>query len=136
MADIVRKSKQPLASLSAFSYIPERRDESEQTYFGNQKKGVSVLTYDRIFRAPQGYNNKIHRDDREHAKSLGLNVNAEEMARSVPVLNSSHYGKRLHLNIDPINRSFVRVAHVHAEFYRKNGISKSVEEGYGTVVPD
>lgn len=34
-------------------------------------------TYDRLFRKENGYNNKLHRDDREHAKSRGLTVNNE-----------------------------------------------------------
>ena len=35
------------------------------------------LTYDRLFRKEYGFNNKLHRDDREHAKSRGLLVNDE-----------------------------------------------------------
>lgn len=34
-------------------------------------------TYDRLFRKEYDYNNKLHRDDREHAKSRGLTVNSE-----------------------------------------------------------
>lgn len=34
-------------------------------------------TYERLFRKEYGYNNKLHRDDREHAKSRGLVVNSE-----------------------------------------------------------
>lgn len=34
-------------------------------------------TYERLFRKEYGYNNKLHRDDREHAKSRGLVVNKE-----------------------------------------------------------
>lgn len=34
-------------------------------------------TYDRINRVVLGYDQKLHRDDREHAKSRGLKVNAE-----------------------------------------------------------
>ncbi|XP_055515246.1 uncharacterized protein CFAP90 isoform X2 [Leucoraja erinacea] len=67
----------PLSALSAFSFIPERRESNEITYFGNQKKEVSMLLYDRVFQVQQGYNNKIHRDDRENSGSQGLHVNAE-----------------------------------------------------------
>ncbi|XP_051872487.1 uncharacterized protein C5orf49 homolog [Pristis pectinata] len=116
----------PLSALSAFSFIPERRDANEITYFGNQKKEVSVLIYDQVFKVQQGYNNKIHRDDREYSHGQGLNVNTEETARTVPVLSSSLYGKRPHL--EPTNRSFVRVARVKAEFYRRNGIANYLEE--------
>ena len=34
-------------------------------------------TYDRINRVVLGYDQKLHRDDREHAKSRGLVVNDE-----------------------------------------------------------
>ena len=37
-------------------------------------------TYDRLFRKDLNYNNKLHRDDREHAKSRGLTVNSEVRA--------------------------------------------------------
>ncbi|XP_032894352.1 uncharacterized protein C5orf49 homolog [Amblyraja radiata] len=116
----------PLSALSAFSFIPERRESNEITYFGNQKKEVSILLYDRVFQVQQGYNNKIHRDDRENSGSHGLHVNAEEKVRIVPVLTSSFYGKRPQL--EPTNRNFVRVAHVQAEFYRRNGITNYLEE--------
>ena len=33
--------------------------------------------YDRQFHKAEGYNNKLHRDDRENAKSRGLTVNDE-----------------------------------------------------------
>ena len=34
-------------------------------------------TYDRIKHMEPGYNPKLHRDDRKHAKLRGLNVNLE-----------------------------------------------------------
>ena len=34
-------------------------------------------TYDRINHVVEGYDQKLHRDDREHAKSRGLQVNSE-----------------------------------------------------------
>ena len=40
-----------------------------------ERKGYD--TYDRLFRKQDGFNNKLHRDDREHAKSRGLHVNDE-----------------------------------------------------------
>ncbi|XP_067858022.1 cilia- and flagella-associated protein 90 [Heptranchias perlo] len=128
MTEITKRlnKKTPVSALSAFSFIPERRDPSELTYFGNQKKEVSVLIYDQVFKVQQGYNNKIHRDDREHSRSQGLNVIAEENARIVPVLTSTYYGKRPQL--EPTNRSFIRVARVQAEFYRRNGIANYLEE--------
>ncbi|KFV66564.1 Uncharacterized protein C5orf49, partial [Dryobates pubescens] len=57
-------------------------------------------TYDAIFKRPEGYNQKLHRCDREHAKSRGLNINEEEMARPVPLLSSSEYGRRINKPIE------------------------------------
>lgn len=37
--------------------------------------------YDCIFKRDPGYNQKLHRDDREHAKGLGLHVNQEVRLR-------------------------------------------------------
>ncbi|XP_072139115.1 cilia- and flagella-associated protein 90 [Mobula birostris] len=128
MTEISRRigKNTPLSALSAFSFIPERRDPNEITYFGNQKKEVSVLIYDQVFKVQQGYNNKIHRDDREYSHSQGLDVNAEEKARTVPVLSSSLYGK--HPQLEQTSRTFVRVARVQTEFYRRNGIANNLEE--------
>ncbi|XP_078395200.1 cilia- and flagella-associated protein 90 [Cetorhinus maximus] len=128
MEEITKRlnKKTPLSALSGFSFIPERRDPNELTYFGNQKKEVSMLLYDQVFKVQQGYDNKIHRDDREHSHSQGLNVNAEENARLVPVLSSSHYGK--HPPLEPPNRTFIRIARVQKEFYRRNGIANYLEE--------
>ncbi|XP_072366308.1 cilia- and flagella-associated protein 90 [Scyliorhinus torazame] len=128
MTEITKRlsKKMPLSALSGFSFIPERRNPNELTYFGNQKKEVSVLFYDQVFKVQQGYNNKIHRDDRERSYGQGFNVNAEEQTRIVPVLTSSHYGKRPPLEAP--NRTFVRIARVQTEFYRRNGIANYLEE--------
>jgi hypothetical protein len=45
------------------------------------------LTYDRLFRKEYGFNNKLHRDDREHAKSRGLLVNDEVGINNRLILN-------------------------------------------------
>ena len=37
----------------------------------------TTCEFDRIFNQPEGYNQYVHRCDREHAKSRGLKVNAE-----------------------------------------------------------
>ncbi|KFO84038.1 Uncharacterized protein C5orf49, partial [Buceros rhinoceros silvestris] len=63
-------------------------------------KTGDVSTYDAIFKIPEGYNKKLHRCDREHAKSRGLNINKEEMARPVAVLSSSEYGRRINKPIE------------------------------------
>lgn len=40
-----------------------------------------ISLYDCVFKRNPGYNQKLHRDDREHAKSLGLHVNEEVIVR-------------------------------------------------------
>ncbi|KAM4705073.1 FAST kinase domain-containing protein 3, mitochondrial [Rhinophrynus dorsalis] len=94
-----------------------------------------IPTYDSIFKRPQGYNEKLHRDDRQHAKHNGLDIHGEEISRAVAVLSSSEYGRHPQLHLDKINRDHARIGLVRLEFYHKNGISNSVEEGYGSVIP-
>jgi hypothetical protein len=36
-----------------------------------------ISLYDCVFKRSLDYNQKVHRDDREHAKGLGLHVNEE-----------------------------------------------------------
>ncbi|XP_074842069.1 cilia- and flagella-associated protein 90 isoform X2 [Carettochelys insculpta] len=68
----------PLSARSAFSYVPPgRRDPPEHSYFHRPFKTGIVSTYDSIFKRPMGYNEKLHRCDREHAHSRGLNINDE-----------------------------------------------------------
>ncbi|XP_030872679.1 uncharacterized protein C5orf49 homolog [Leptonychotes weddellii] len=70
----------PLSALSAFSYIPPRRlDPKEHSYYYRQAKTGVISLYDCVFNKSPGYDQKLHRDDREHAKSLGLHVNEEVM---------------------------------------------------------
>ncbi|XP_034150693.1 uncharacterized protein C5orf49 homolog isoform X2 [Esox lucius] len=94
-----------------------------------------VSLYDCIHRRAEGYNNKLHRDDREHAKSRGLDMYSEESSRPTPVLSSSEYGRRQPPLLYKPGRQFVRISHIRAEFFGKNGITHNVEEGYGSVVP-
>ncbi|KAH3778566.1 uncharacterized protein C5orf49 homolog isoform X1 [Dreissena polymorpha] len=109
--------------LSAFSFVPtSRQDPPQRTVFNSKKPDTAPKTYDRLFRKDFDYNNKLHRDDREHAKSRGLVVNAEEKEKEVPTLSSSEYGHRLQLFKDHPDRKHVRIAHVKTEFYRRNGI--------------
>ncbi|XP_064599161.1 cilia- and flagella-associated protein 90-like [Liolophura sinensis] len=111
--------------LSAFSFVPtERKEPVERTYFNSPKKNhYPLCQYDRLFREVDGYNNKLHRDDREHAKSLGLSVNNEEKVKAIPSKSSSEYGHRLACAKDPPTREHVRIGYVEAEFFRRNGIN-------------
>ncbi|XP_008293387.1 uncharacterized protein C5orf49 homolog [Stegastes partitus] len=124
----------PLAVLSAFSYIPPRRKEpKEMTYFNRSSKVPDVSTYDQVFHQAEGYDMKLHRDDRRHYRGRGLNVNEEEKSRAVPVLSSSVYGRRP--AIDRPGQQYARVACIKAEFFMKNGIIWNMAEGYGSVAP-
>ncbi|KFO38457.1 uncharacterized protein C5orf49 homolog [Fukomys damarensis] len=126
----------PLSALSAFSYIPpRRRDPEEHNYYRRPGQTGIVSLYDCIFKRRLDYNQKLHRDDREHAKGLGLHVNEEEQARTVGVLTSSVYGKHIQHPIEPLNRGYGRVNHVQADFYRKNDIPSIREPGFGHIAP-
>ncbi|KAJ6661380.1 hypothetical protein lerEdw1_015008 [Lerista edwardsae] len=133
---LIRKHQLPLSAQSAFSYIPPRRkDPPEHSYFHQESKEGLVSLYDCVFKRPMGYDAKLHRCDREHAKSRGLHVNDEEKARPVPVLSSSEYGRRIDKPIDELIRDHVRINHVRAEFYRKNGIACLAEKSSRSVDP-
>ncbi|XP_030188588.1 uncharacterized protein C5orf49 homolog isoform X1 [Lynx canadensis] len=126
----------PLSALSAFSYVPPRRlDPKEHSYYYRLGKTGIISLYDCIFDKSPGYNQKLHRDDREHAKSLGLHVNEEERQRPVAVLTSSVYGRRIHQPVEPLNRDHGRANLVKADFYRKNDIPGIKSPGFGHVSP-
>uniref|UniRef100_A0AC11DBB7 Uncharacterized protein n=1 Tax=Ovis aries TaxID=9940 RepID=A0AC11DBB7_SHEEP len=94
-----------------------------------------ISLYDCVFKRDPGYNQKLHRDDREHAKSLGLHINEEERERPVGVLSSSVYGRRIHQPVEPLNRDHGRAGHVKADFYRKNDITSIKAPGFGHISP-
>ncbi|XP_075684641.1 cilia- and flagella-associated protein 90 [Rhinoderma darwinii] len=125
-----------ISSLSAFSHVPvDRKIPKHLSYFSQQSKEEYISAYDSIYKRSPNYNEKLHRDDRKYANHNGLDLYTEEAARPVPVLSSSEYGRHLQRHVDNVNREHVRIGLVHLDFYRKNGISKSLEEGYGSVVP-
>lgn len=131
----VEKGVLPLSAQSAFSAIPTSRNEPRQlTYFNNEKVSRSGSTYDRLFRVENSYNNKLHRDDREHTKSRGLNVHHEEFNKPFPALMSTAYGHRLEDAVDHPDRAHVRIIKTR-EFLRNNGICHSVAAGFGNVLP-
>ncbi|XP_066099615.1 cilia- and flagella-associated protein 90 [Saccopteryx bilineata] len=131
-----RSRPPPISAQSAFSYIPPRRlDLKEHSYFYRQGKTGIISLYDCVFKKNPGYNQKLHRDDREHAKSLGLHVNEEEQQRPVGVLSSSAYGRRIHQPVEPLNRDHGHVNHVKSDFYRKNDIPSLKEPGFGHIAP-
>ncbi|CAO2592109.1 Uncharacterized protein C5orf49 homolog [Lemmus lemmus] len=126
----------PISAVPAFSYIPPRRQEpKELNYFSRESQTGVISLYDCVFKRRLDYNQKLHRDDREHAKNLGLHINEEEQERTVPVLMSSVYGKRINQPIEPLNRGYGRVNHVQTDFYRKNDIPSIKEPGFGHITP-
>uniref|UniRef100_A0A8C8RZG4 Chromosome 5 open reading frame 49 n=1 Tax=Pelusios castaneus TaxID=367368 RepID=A0A8C8RZG4_9SAUR len=130
------KHQLPLSALSAFSYIPPgRRDPPQHSYFHQAFKTGIVSTYDSIFKRPKGYNEKLHRCDREHANSRGLNINDEEVARPIAVLSSSEYGRHINQPVEQSIRDYARINRVQAEFYRKNGITCLLEEPSQSLEP-
>lgn len=88
LSKILLKSRKALSALSAL-HIPLVRcttycflTYSGECYnkliiFSLSSKTGTVSTYDSIFKRPEGYNEKLHRCDREHAKSCGLKINEE-----------------------------------------------------------
>jgi len=133
--DRIQKGELPLSAQSAFSAIPTSRESARQlTYFNNEPKKIINLTYDRLFNGATNYDNKLHRCDREHACSKGLSVNVEEFSKPVPSLMSSAYGHKLSMAVDHPDRAHVRIIKTR-EFHNNNGITHSVEAGYGNVLP-
>ncbi|XP_060047139.1 cilia- and flagella-associated protein 90 [Erinaceus europaeus] len=126
----------PISALSAFSHVPPRRlDPPEHSYFHRPGWTGVVSLYDCVFKRNLGYNQRLHRDDREHAKSLDLHVNEEEQERPVGVLTSSVYGRRWHLPLEPLNHDHRRANHLKADFYRKNDIPSIKGRGFGHISP-
>ncbi|KAI0217887.1 hypothetical protein LSAT2_030348 [Lamellibrachia satsuma] len=108
--------------LSAYSFIPPRRTAPKaKTYFNVDRQDRYMdNTYNRLYQQDYGFNNKLHRCDREHAKSRGLKVIKEEESKAVPTLSSSVYGHRLGRPLETRDMKHARVAAVQEEFYRTN----------------
>ncbi|KAM4908324.1 cilia- and flagella-associated protein 90 [Sylvia borin] len=118
LGDAPGRKRRALASFSAFSFIPPKREgPPELSYFGRPHTTGDFFTYDAIFGNPEGYDQYLPRCDRRHAKGRGLKIHEEEMARTVPVLTSSEYGKRVHKPLEPATREHARVCSLHAAIY-------------------
>ncbi|XP_069709174.1 cilia- and flagella-associated protein 90 [Phaenicophaeus curvirostris] len=130
------RRQRPVCALSAFSYVPARREgPPELSYFYREAKTGDVFTYDAIFKKAESYNQYLHRCDREHAKSCGLNFNEEEMARPVAVLSSSEYGRHINKPIEQPIKDHARFNHLWAESYRENGITCLLEKPSSSLDP-
>ncbi|XP_066936699.1 cilia- and flagella-associated protein 90-like isoform X2 [Clytia hemisphaerica] len=87
------------------------------SYFNNNKQHKTPSAYDRQFHMEEGCYSRLKRDDR--MASLGLDINAEESNKCVPILSSSSYGHRVPL--EKPARKNCRVALVQRDFYRDSG---------------
>ncbi|XP_071812559.1 cilia- and flagella-associated protein 90-like [Apostichopus japonicus] len=98
--------------------LPSKEEmATHHNYFNNEKRHQPNSTYDRLFHVKQGYQCKLHRDDREH--TIGLDVHGEESQKVIPVLSSSAYGHREALE-GPC-RQHARIERVMKGFYRTRG---------------
>ncbi|XP_067931622.1 cilia- and flagella-associated protein 90-like [Watersipora subatra] len=111
--------------VSANAFVPPQRpvDKQRNAFNMDRVERYTGSEFDRIFNQTEGYNQYVHRCDREHAKSKGLVVNDEEKTKDVPTLSSSIYGQKLFMHVDHPDRKHVRVAKVKTEFFRRNDIN-------------
>ena len=107
-------------------WTQEEKDNPE-CYYSKTKKHEHVFNYDRMFHQEEGYNSKLHRDDRQH--TVGLDIQAEEHQRSVPVLSSTEYGRHVERPLEERVTCYKRIERVHKGFYkpRGTGIPSSME---------
>uniref|UniRef100_A0A3Q0S5T6 Cilia and flagella associated protein 90 n=1 Tax=Amphilophus citrinellus TaxID=61819 RepID=A0A3Q0S5T6_AMPCI len=136
MMDVSLEAKtKPLATLSAFSYIPPRRSEPKELSYFNKERKVTLRNSETFYNR-LGYDIRLPRDNKNHWKGRGLDIN-KERSRALPVLSSSEYGHRPPAPAFCITeRQYARVACIKSEIYMKNGILWNVEEGYGSVIPN
>nr|XP_019598942.1 PREDICTED: uncharacterized protein C5orf49 homolog isoform X1 [Rhinolophus sinicus] len=131
---IGQKGNAELSDSEHTSIRKQTQAQREELSDFSSQTGIISL-YDCVFKKNPGYNQKLHRDDREHAKSLGLYVNEEEQERPVGVLTSSVYGRRIHQPLEPLNRDYSRANNLKTDFYRKNDIPSFKAPGFGHISP-
>jgi len=102
--------------------LEEEISMAQKPYFLHPTKHDDVSIYDLVNHSQSGYDQKLHRDDRAHAKSRGLKVNDEEIQRIVPASNNNIYGHPQRKILEDHSRKFGRGALVKEEFYRRNGV--------------
>jgi len=130
-----QRGQLPLSAQSAYSAVPTRRNTPSQfTYFNNGAKKSNKSTYDRLFNYETGYNNKLHRCDREHTKNRGLDVHSEQVDKAVPIRMSGVYGHRIHQAVDVQDRKHVHIIKTK-EFSNNTGVSHNIEDSYGGILP-
>ncbi|XP_046843985.1 uncharacterized protein C5orf49-like [Xenia sp. Carnegie-2017] len=91
------------------------------SYYKAQTKRAQPSTYDRVNHVSVGYDQKLHRDDRAFAKSLGLHVNSEETSLAIPCLSSSMYGHPSRSPLEEVDRKHFSVQTCKKDFLRVSG---------------
>lgn len=117
--------------LSAFSYVPPNRlqEPAHRSIYNTKSSKDNSLNEKEC-----GFDNRVHRDDRRHAKQRGLDLWNEEIRKSSPSRSSQEYGRHLVFAegsrvfykpnyLDSPDRKYARIAKVKSEFYNRNGIN-------------
>uniref|UniRef100_A0A8W8K0G6 Uncharacterized protein n=2 Tax=Magallana gigas TaxID=29159 RepID=A0A8W8K0G6_MAGGI len=96
----------------------------KDSFYGKRTRTTvadNFSTYNRLFHQRNGYDSKIHRDDRNHILKIGRAVHDEERRRLWPVLSSFTYGHRVDKLLEPFCRTHVRIEHVAQGFSYTRG---------------
>ncbi|XP_066910868.1 cilia- and flagella-associated protein 90-like [Clytia hemisphaerica] len=107
------------------NYQPSIPSDEKQstTYFDITTKHNSTSAYDRVHHMTEGYNQKLHRDDRLHAKQHGLSLHKEESQRRVPVTSNAQYGAPNRLLLESHSKEHGHIEICKQDFNRRCGIN-------------
>ena len=100
-------------------------EEGDSKYFHIQTQRGTQRIFDRVNSVTEGYNQKLHRDDREHAKLHGLFTHEEECRRSVPATSNSIYGHPYRYKLEKNTKEHGHREQCKEEFNSRNGINFS-----------
>ena len=114
------------------TWLTAEQQAQDLTYYDNHKVHKDVPIYDQYFDRTEGYNQKLHRDDR--ASRTGLNALIEEKNKPVPLLSSNAYGFRP--IIETPSRNHVRVQCIQKGFFRSRGANLPLHTDQEKVSPD
>ncbi|WAR30633.1 CE049-like protein [Mya arenaria] len=95
--------------------------QEEVGWWENVVYAEVISPYERFFNAENGYNAKMHRDDRKSVDMIGCSIHEEEKNRTIPLLSSSLYGHRLGQSFETFSRSNVYVDRVRKGFLHRRG---------------
>lgn len=116
--------------MSGYSFIPPLSQiPRERTFYNNtttiREENSKSFIYDNVHHQSTKLDVKAHRDDRQFSKFKGLRVKEEEESKPVPSRSSSIYGHRMirYGQMEPTDRSHIRMSTVSTEFFRRNGIN-------------